>query len=414
MKSPAGKKTFAPTWLALVALALGGTYSGCSTPPLVDSNTNWLVMCNATAECGSALACVCGVCTESCSASTTCAERGGVCVEPDTLNGEACASQGAGGGSQSRGAAICLPECTADSECESSWTCVQGACIEPPSIELPLLTWPPPVLETPETLTLTGSPAPLILDAQRDYILEAAAPLTGPLRIEGGRNVMVSGIEIAVDEFEDETRRLLSLEGMEGIVHVEGVSLRGPNALTGFFINSPGAVVQIQNVRIEGVSAASEEESGTVEPALLRAEAAVEIRVDGFSGSSRHHGLFFSPSSADALGAIRLQRVDLRNDGESGTAFHMEEADAYTLIDCFVQLSATRAGDLCSALAPDQDAPAPATCEVRENSEGQEIASWPDIVAPPLDGTVARGLPPSGTFVPAGLIGLHYTAPGYQ
>lgn len=402
-----------PVWLLVVALAGGGTYVGCSTPPLVDSNTNWLRMCSESAECGSALACVCGICTETCSLDSTCGERGGVCAEPEGLNGNACSSTAEGGGPQSSGTAICLPGCSADEDCDSDWACVQGACVEPPTDGLAPLTWPTPELESPQILNLDGAPELMLLDPGGDYILQAEAPLSGRLSIQGGRNIIISGIEIAVAEFEADPRHLLSLQGIDGTVHIEGVSLRGVNAATGIFIDAPDAVVQLQNVRVEGITASSGEASA-LEPAVLRAERAVEIRVDGLSGSTQHHGLVFAPPAIDDLGAIRLQRVDLRSESEDGTLFHMETADAYTLIDCYAQLSPSRPGGLGSALWPDEDVPAPAGCVIEQDSNGREIASWPDIVVPPLDGSVIAGRPEAGTFVPAGLIGLKYEAPGYK
>gem|GEM_PF-6076595 len=413
MKSIAGKKRLLSVWFTVCSLGLGLSYSGCANPPSVDSNTNWLRSCDATAECGSELSCMCGICTKPCTVGDECSDSGGVCLESDTLNGEVCGDSFAGGVS-SEPSAICLQGCHTDEDCGESSTCIQGACVREPQIELSALTWPPPELEETQTIALPTSPGLIELDPLLDYVLSSDAPISGEVQIRGGRNVTLQGLEINVETFKTTERRILSVEDNVGIVHIEGVSLRGNRALEGLFINSPGGVVQIQNVRIDGIGAESTEAVSEVQPSIMKVLSASEIRVDGLSGSTEHHGLVFQPSAEDSLGAVRLQRVDLRSTSDQGVLFLMESADAYTLIDCFARLPSTRTDGLGSAVWPDATAPAPATCFIGENAEGEETASWPDIEAPPLDGSVTNASPASGTFVPTGLIGLDYESPGYQ
>ena len=117
-----------PTAALLAGLLI---FAGCGTSddgPIVDSGSHWLTMCESSDECGD-YDCVCGVCTPACDSSDACGElpTDASCVAPeDVESGDRCASE------PTTPAGMCLPECTADSDCpaaDAALACIDGACL---------------------------------------------------------------------------------------------------------------------------------------------------------------------------------------------------------------------------------------------------------------------------------------------
>ncbi|HVY31900.1 MAG TPA: hypothetical protein VHB79_35440 [Polyangiaceae bacterium] len=103
-----------------VLLPLAGACESASAPSLGNKNTNWLVSCSTSVECGDAAQCTCGVCTIPCAASADCSESSGTCTEnlATTLQ--------CGGSAES---AVCLKSCAEAADCNDSEACVQGSCV---------------------------------------------------------------------------------------------------------------------------------------------------------------------------------------------------------------------------------------------------------------------------------------------
>jgi glucuronoarabinoxylan endo-1,4-beta-xylanase len=114
--------------LALVALGL----AACSpeTGPQTGGQTNWLVACDSSQECGG-LECMCGACMASCESDAACAELPSAsCVAANDARAIAmCGGQAPPGG-------LCLPSCTP--ECSAGASCVAGVCVpsEEPSVRV--------------------------------------------------------------------------------------------------------------------------------------------------------------------------------------------------------------------------------------------------------------------------------------
>jgi hypothetical protein len=121
------------TYLRLIAtlavLALSSASAcGQAVKPLPDKNTNWLKACDADAECGSELACLCGACTKACSARSDCraAALDAVCVAAADPSVQAAC------GLQLPAAAICSAPCARDRDCDASadgLICRFGLCV---------------------------------------------------------------------------------------------------------------------------------------------------------------------------------------------------------------------------------------------------------------------------------------------
>lgn len=90
--------------------------------PQVGSQTNWLMICSSSDDCGD-LECICGACTLSCSEDDTCSSRGlGTCrAADDSAAIAACDGRAPHGG-------FCLASC-AEEGCPSGAACVAGVCL---------------------------------------------------------------------------------------------------------------------------------------------------------------------------------------------------------------------------------------------------------------------------------------------
>ena len=117
-------------WLVLAVLVGACTKT---TQPLHDKNTNWLRSCSAEAECGSALSCLCGLCTQACGSSAHCGEgEGASCVA--TASGALAAQCSRADAREA--VAVCASGCKRDRDCAASgddWQCRAGVCVAPAS-----------------------------------------------------------------------------------------------------------------------------------------------------------------------------------------------------------------------------------------------------------------------------------------
>jgi hypothetical protein len=113
-------------WLACCSAALLGC--GDSHGPNADSETHFLVRCDADGACKDGLSCVCGACTEVCKQDGDCAELAApaACRAP-LGGGDACAGE-------QRPAGVCDVTCDEDADCAavgSDHRCEGGACRAP-------------------------------------------------------------------------------------------------------------------------------------------------------------------------------------------------------------------------------------------------------------------------------------------
>lgn len=107
-----------PLWIVLVLL---GPYACSPSSPQLGSQTNWLIQCDVSSECGE-LSCLCGACTQACQADTCDDAPGSVCV-PQTDPGVVALC-----GGMEAPSALCLPRC-GDGVCEEGTVCVSGVCV---------------------------------------------------------------------------------------------------------------------------------------------------------------------------------------------------------------------------------------------------------------------------------------------
>lgn len=100
------------TYLLLTSLAVLGACAS-TTQPDPDGQTHWMTRCDEQADCG-ALSCICGVCTELCTASDECSagESVATCLTTaNVLDTAACTTRQAT-------ASVCVPLCDGQSDCD--------------------------------------------------------------------------------------------------------------------------------------------------------------------------------------------------------------------------------------------------------------------------------------------------------
>ena len=114
------------TLAALATALLCACSSGSGDGPVLDSNSNWLTVCDLDGECVDGLSCLCGVCTAECDESASCHdlhERSACAPADDTAAVDVCGEPEA---TEPAPRGLCLPECDDDGDCPHEAPCVDG------------------------------------------------------------------------------------------------------------------------------------------------------------------------------------------------------------------------------------------------------------------------------------------------
>jgi hypothetical protein len=276
------------------------------------------------------------------------------------------------------------------------------------------LRWAPPRLVDPITVKLGGGETVTEMDPARDYVVVLPhRRKVGATVLKGGHNVVVKGgwITIPPGAPSGADRSAVYVKGATGTVHLEGLLIDGSGGGVGdgIVIAAPGAVVQIENVRVVGLRGSYREmHADVVQPwGGVR-----ELRIDRLTGSSNYQGLTIQPD----LGPIGQATVDHANLRYTGTApadggyliwltsgASSCQASPVTLFDVYVEPK--RGRSLGNSVWPPARSPLGCGATVRRNA-----ARWHRL---PARGAVLGGAPPDGDFVPAGVAGVRYRSPGY-
>ncbi|WP_250445551.1 hypothetical protein [Actinotalea sp. C106] len=257
----------------------------------------------------------------------------------------------------------------------------------------PALSWAPPELEDPETVEVTAENRALSLEPDQDYVVEMPEPVevSGGVTINGGRNVVLVGGEIRITEEGERgpDARGLFLQDQTGTVHVEGLLITGPALAEGINLDQrEGAVVQLQNIRVETVGEGPEEHHADV---IQTWAGPSELRVDRLSGTTEYQGFFLLPmqfGDQEEPAGFDLRNIDLTGADEAGYLLWRDDRDwPITLENVWV--SPSDGGD-------DRDA-------VLWEDDGRD-GPWAGVEV---------GTPPEGPFVPEGVAGTGYVSPGY-
>ena len=279
------------------------------------------------------------------------------------------------------------------------------------------LTWPPPALSDPVIVSVTNANRRLFLDDARDYRLNIVEPLKRELWIEGGRNVVVIGGHITIDQigsstaYQDNTAVKVRFGDPAGTVHLEGLLVDGAYVADGFGI-ATARNVQIQNVRVER---AYDNLKNAHADCVQIQQGVGHLRMDRFTCSTQRQGFFLG----DHDGPIRsadLRRVNLL--GAPGKHLLWQTTSSFDVA----------VSDVWLGTAPDFRAWAPFGFWVYPQRDGKTYVGNVDrrrravvsrdgkrlwFVGSRISGIVRKAPLGAHDFVPADAVGMAYASPGY-
>jgi hypothetical protein len=174
---------------------------------------------------------------------------------------------------------------------------------------------------------------------------------------------------------------------------VEGLRIRGADLAEGINLDQRlGAIVQLQNVRIEPIRARDEVAFTDTHPDLLQTWAGpAELRVDRFTGTTDYQGFFLQPTQ---FGTQVLRRVDLRR-----VDIHAVDRDGVLTAGVLLW----KGGGTYPVNVHD-------VWIEPDPTRGLKSSLWP---SPAAWSGVLVGKPPAGPHVPIGVAGARYVSPGY-
>jgi hypothetical protein len=275
-------------------------------------------------------------------------------------------------------------------------------------------TWQPQMLDDPTLVRLPNGNTYTRLDQAKDYVVQFPSDAkVGSTTIEGGRNILMVGghLTVPVHGESDMERRGLYIKNAVGVVHVEGLLIDGEN-LDGFdaiAISAPRAVVQLVNIRVEGVVGRSDGFHGDV---VQPFGGVAELRIDRMTGTSNYQGLYLAETRG-WIGSVDIRNVNLAyvpNIHDETTYLLWLPADQgqcetypITLENVYI---AARPGQEAVKQAVWPNDHEPSECLAKAN--GNKI-SWPELAN--VRGSVTAGTAPGGDFVPQGQAGTMYEGP---
>lgn len=292
---------------------------------------------------------------------------------------------------------------------------IAGALLPAAPAAADSLRWAPPPLTNPTTIELGQGFTITSLDRTRDYIVKLPPyKKLGGTVIRGGRNVVIVGGHISVppDQPDDTHRRALYIKENAGTVHVEGVLIDASagGVSDGIAIASPESTVQIQNVRVAGLTGT---QSGFHADVLQPWGGVGALRVDRLTGSSNYQGLFL-PRDLGDIGSVSLSRVNLfPAPGPYEGGGHMLwitpglwSCQSYPLELSEVYVRPRSGASLPWSVWPQRDAGF--GCPNSATAEGG--VTWPGLQ---VRGQVKPSTTATTDFVPEGAAGVGYASPGY-
>ncbi|MEM6781059.1 MAG: hypothetical protein AAF569_04285 [Pseudomonadota bacterium] len=290
------------------------------------------------------------------------------------------------------------------------------------------LTWAPPVLDNPQTITIQSDPTTaqnINLDDDKDYIIDLPDNQiveTKGLHFRGGRNVQVIGGHIkAMVPAEHRIRAALRFSGTVKSVYVEGLlidtnsQLGLDGLLAGGVMHKPGicADVYIQNTHIKNMVSTYQDRFHA--DGFQYYGCTENTRMDRVSIRSQYQGVFLSPQHD--ISSIDMRRVDLDySDPNNGTGYALfirnrsnGRRPAVNLENIYV---GPRVTTYTSPREEDWERYAIHPPSHRPNGGVRvgNVVTFPDY--PEITGEVRLG-PLAEPFAPETVVGLNYVSPGY-
>jgi hypothetical protein len=287
-------------------------------------------------------------------------------------------------------------------------------------LEAPIqLKWAPPELENPITIIIGQGYTSKNLKPDRDYIIQLPEEKqVGGIALKGGRNIVLIGGHITVPPgaINQAQQRAIYIKDATGIVHIEGVNIdnSGGSEFDGIAAAAPQAILQMQNIRITGLTGTQK----TLHADIFQPwGGAKEIRIDRLTGTSDYQG-FQIPMDAAPIGSAEIRNVNLGyikpiNGGRPGFLLWITRGFScitYPISFQDVYVEGREGETVGRSVWPPAgvDRPETAACAAVEKDK---VVSWPSL--PSVKGEVKQGPPPQGDFVPEEIVGIYYISPGY-
>jgi hypothetical protein len=291
--------------------------------------------------------------------------------------------------------------------------------LPPPSGGGGSLAFAPPTLSNPITVNVSNANRRLFLNDTRDYRLNLVEPLKKELWIEGGRNVVVIGGRITIDDvggsssYQDNTAVKVRFGDSSGTVHLEGLLIDGPYVADGIGI-ATGRNVQIENVRVEQVS----EVKGAHPDCVQIQQGVRNLRMDRFTCRTALQGIFLGDHDG-AIGGVDLRRVNMYGTRGKHMFFQTNPSYPVSLSDVWLAIAPgyTEWAAFGYWVYPQQDGrtwdgKTDLTRRSQVSSDGRYLTFVGSSNT--ISGTISKGVPSGGDFVPSGRAGTGYQSPGYS
>lgn len=279
------------------------------------------------------------------------------------------------------------------------------------------LHWSPPTLEKPTTITIGQGYTSKNLKPGRDYIIKLPTEKqVGGVALKGGRNVVLIGGYITVPPGapNQAQQRAIYIKDSTGTVHIEGVKIdnSGGSEFDGIAVAAPEAIVQIQNVRINGLTGSLK----TLHADILQPwGGAKEIRIDHLTGTSDYQG-FQIPPDQGMIGSADFRNINLGyaaspEGRRPGFLLWLtkgnKSCETYPMSFSEVYVEPRKEETVGYSVWPPVGKP-----DACGAVEKDGTVSWPNL--PMIQGTVKQWSPEKGDFVPEEVVGLNYISPGYK
>jgi hypothetical protein len=291
--------------------------------------------------------------------------------------------------------------------------------------------WRPPKLTNPIRLRLETGQTSTTLDPKRDYIVELPAEKkVGVTELIGGRNVVILGGHVTVpgaDSLPNPPVTHFSafhLKHQRGTVHIEGVLIdnsAGGKGWDAFFTNCPQATVQIQNIRVEGLTGDFE---GYHADVIQTGHGVGLLRMDHVTGTTDYQGIFLK-AEPDLRGKNRFGDMYFSNINLAAFKGSFNQALLYLTTPDYYMEGEVHLDNVYLKPLPTYNinyvVPRITPCKYEQMERGQcdrhhawrdgKKVSWPFF--PEVHGFIIEG-EPEEDFVPEGSVGIGYEPPGYE
>ncbi len=264
------------------------------------------------------------------------------------------------------------------------------------------------------------------LAPDRDYIvILPRTPLECTLDVRGGRNVLIKGGEIAIPDLNEAPRdpalhRGLYLTGQTGVVHVEGLLMRGAELTAPIVLNEPlGATVQLQRIRAERIFTDYPNWPALHADCVQTWSGPRVLRVDGYTCETDYFGLQLSPTEFGDTAttwpeSMEFRHMNIRRWRPDDLTRYMlwrirtvPRADWWPIsfTDVWTDPGYAGAGTATRARCYSATYAGPRPNGWSEVAHDENCGSWPPFTP--------TGTPPDGDFVRSRDVGLRYSSPGY-